>query len=126
VNVNTRSLNIALSKSMEEVTERLNTTHVEVYATRKDVVATFEIVKTIQNEADEERRKDMIRNVKAWLTYTDPATSHQAASKKCQPGTGQWLVNGVRFREWKRSRGSFMWLNGIRKLFDPDMQFPCF
>jgi len=113
---------MALSKSLDGVAEKLSTTHLEVHATRKDMIETFKIVKAMQEEAEQTKKKEVIKNLKTWLTYTDPATSHQAACRKWQPGTGEWLIDGIRFREWKRSRGSFMWLNGIRELLIPSMR----
>jgi hypothetical protein len=110
-----RTLNMALSKSIDGVAEKLSATQLEVHATRKDVVATFEAVKIIQDETEKEKRKNLIASVTTWLTHTDPDTSHQAAYRKRQPGTGQWLIYSIGFREWKRSHGAFMWLNGIRK-----------
>ncbi|KAL7789091.1 ankyrin repeat-containing domain protein [Trichoderma ceciliae] len=107
------TLNLTLNKALDGVTEKLDTTFVEVHATRNGVVSTLAVVKAIQSVAKEEKRKTLIKNISTWLTHADPATSHQAASRKRQNGTGQWLLNGVRFREWKRSRGSFLWLFGI-------------
>ncbi|KAM0669460.1 hypothetical protein ACQRIT_004580 [Beauveria bassiana] len=107
------SLSKALGRSLDEVAEKISTTQLEVRATQQGVIATFEAVKAIQKDVDEEDKKNMIRDLTVWLTYADPAASHQAAHRKRQPGTGTWLINGVRFREWKRRRGSFMWLKGI-------------
>ncbi|RYO93373.1 hypothetical protein DL762_001072 [Monosporascus cannonballus] len=107
------TLNMALSKSLDEVGEKLSATQLEVNATREGVMATFDLIKAMQEEANEEKKKQMIRDVTTWLTYTDPATSHQAAYRKRQPGTGQWLIDNVGFGEWKRSPGSFIWLKGI-------------
>ncbi|KAM3479755.1 hypothetical protein MY8738_005313 [Beauveria namnaoensis] len=107
------SLSKALGRSLDEVAEKISTTQLELRATQQGVIATFEAVKAIQKDVDEEDKKNMIRDLTVWLTYADPAASHQAAHRKRQPGTGTWLINGVRFREWKRRRGSFMWLKGI-------------
>jgi len=112
-----------LSKSLDGVAENLSATQLDVQATKEGVIATLKVVNAMQEDADEEKRKQMIRNVTTWLTYTDPTTSHQAANRKRQSGTGQWLINGVKFREWKRSRGSFMWLKGIRELSASSTQF---
>jgi hypothetical protein len=110
-----RALNMALSKSLSGVAEKLSATQVEVHATREGVVATLEAMGKMQKEAEKLRVERTRQSLVTWLKYTDPTTSHQAAQKKRQPGTGEWLLESIRFREWKRTRGSFMWLNGIRE-----------
>jgi hypothetical protein len=49
-----------------------------------------------------------------WLSTTDPSSNHHAACRKHQHRTGEWLINRVDFKEWKRTRNSLIWLYGIR------------
>jgi hypothetical protein len=84
---------------LSAVAEKLSDTHLEVHATRTSVIATFEVVSKMQEETEQEKKREMIKTLTTWLAYTDPATSHQAAYRKWQPGTEQWLIDGVRFRE---------------------------
>jgi hypothetical protein len=49
-----------------------------------------------------------------WLHTTDPSSNHRAACGKHQPSTGDWFIKGPDMEEWKRTRGSLIWLYGIR------------
>ncbi|KIX08660.1 uncharacterized protein Z518_03317 [Rhinocladiella mackenziei CBS 650.93] len=47
-----------------------------------------------------------------WLCIPDPSTNYHAALQKRHPKTGQWLLNGQQFADWKNSTTSLMWLHG--------------
>ncbi|KAK4936029.1 hypothetical protein LTR10_023024 [Elasticomyces elasticus] len=47
-----------------------------------------------------------------WLNIPDPSTNYHAALQKRHPDTGQWLVDGEHFVDWKGSTSSLMWLHG--------------
>lgn len=45
------------------------------------------------------------------LAAPDPSSNHNAACKKRQPDTGNWLINGDAFVEWK-TKPFLLWLHG--------------
>ena len=51
-----------------------------------------------------------------WLSTTDPSVNFHASCRKCQPETGQWLINRPDFKYWRGVSNSFLWLYGIREL----------
>lgn len=44
--------------------------------------------------------KEADRNILEWLTPVDYSQQHNIFYKKCQPGTGQWLLNKAEFKSW--------------------------
>jgi hypothetical protein len=51
-----------------------------------------------------------------WMYPLPFNTKHQYVStKRKEPGTGLWLLKDPRFITWTSTRGSFLWLHGIRK-----------
>jgi hypothetical protein len=106
-----------MNKTLDKMTQQLNVTQLDVFLTKQDTSATRENVAAMQKESAEKQRKESRKNVTDWLSVSDcnPSSNFQAALKRHEPGTGQWLLDGVRFRQWKRTRRSFMWLYGIRK-----------
>ncbi len=51
--------------------------------------------------------------ISRWLKGADSTTNHNAARKKHEPGTGDWLFNSDKFQAWTDGDGNFMWLHGI-------------
>ena len=60
----------------------------------------------------DQKRQDIYK----WLAAPDPYANHFASRKKCQPRTGNWLLNSKKFEYWLSSSKPFLWLYGIRKL----------
>jgi ankyrin repeat domain-containing protein 50 len=50
-----------------------------------------------------------------WLSITDPSLNHNAACKKHQPTTGEWLIRRGEFEKWKNMLNSHLWLCGNGK-----------
>ena len=71
-----------------------------------DVRDTMHKIQEIKKEKQEER-------MVLWLRSTDPSTNHIAACKEHHNGTGSWLLESRKFRQWLVSKGQFIWLNGI-------------
>ncbi|KAG8753175.1 hypothetical protein FRC14_006356 [Serendipita sp. 396] len=77
---------------------------------------TLNIEKSVNNVSDQledmkasEYRKEVLR----WFKGADPTTNHNAARKKHEPGTGEWLLDSEEFRVWMQEARKIMWLNGI-------------
>ena len=47
------------------------------------------------------------------LSPTNPSIHHHYACKKCQRGTGNWLLQRAEYLEWTARGGSILWINGI-------------
>ena len=67
----------------------------------------------LQSSTDNTRQK---KELKEWLSASDPSISFNFASKKRQPGTGLWFKQRGYFKEWQETPGSFFWLYGMGKL----------
>jgi hypothetical protein len=53
-------------------------------------------------------------NVLKWIARSDLcSSSHKAARKQCQLGTGNWFLQGQIYQNWRKKPGSFLWLHGI-------------
>ncbi|KAH9880790.1 hypothetical protein IAQ61_001084 [Plenodomus lingam] len=49
----------------------------------------------------------------SWLGAPDPSTNYHKADKQRQTGTGLWLLKSAKFKDWKESAASQLWLYGI-------------
>lgn len=104
-----------MNKTLSKIAQKLDTTQSDIDHISKDVSATLETLTATKKDNAEKEGRETLKKVIKWLSVTDPSSNLQAASGKHEPGTGQWLLDGIRFREWKRTKKSFMWLYGIRK-----------
>jgi hypothetical protein len=61
---------------------------------------------------------DTHNNLKEWLQCDNLAdvsrSDRDAASKRCGD-TGLWLLECAEFKEWIYTRGSLLWVEGIRQ-----------
>ncbi|OQV10804.1 NACHT domain-containing protein isoform 2, partial [Cladophialophora immunda] len=89
---------MALSRAIHEDLETVREQN-EQLCTRMD---------RLQIRADQELQDKLSK----WLNIPDPSTNYHAALQKRHPETGQWLLSGQRFTEWKSSTSSLMWLHG--------------
>ncbi|CUS12929.1 unnamed protein product, partial [Tuber aestivum] len=48
-----------------------------------------------------------------WLNVVDPTSSYSSALAVREPGTGNWLLAGGEYKDWKGDRGGVLWLYGI-------------
>ncbi|QSZ37573.1 hypothetical protein DSL72_008671 [Monilinia vaccinii-corymbosi] len=51
--------------------------------------------------------------IKLISPYDPSQTHHQVATKLRQAGTGQWFIDGEKFKEWLEPKASRLWLYGI-------------
>jgi len=68
----------------------------------------------VRTDAVTEKALETRNKIIGWLANTDPSSSHYAACKKHQAGTGKWFVEGPGMEKWKR-QNSLLWLYGIRQ-----------
>ena len=72
---------------------------------------------TDESPLDEERQK-MLRtlgdiNARKW---------QDSNIRLRQPGTGVWFTDGAEFKSWLSEDKSKLWINGIRKSFEPSVR----
>ena len=49
-----------------------------------------------------------------WISQSDFTTDyHRSACEQREPHTGNWFIKGSRYKEWRDTPGSFLWLHGI-------------
>lgn len=76
-------------------------------------VVTSEAISKIGSQIDDLQIREERRLIAEWLRGADPSTNHNAARKKHEPGTGDWLLNLKDFETWKDGEGGVLWLYGI-------------
>ncbi|KAH8623087.1 hypothetical protein IG631_22244 [Alternaria alternata] len=64
-------------------------------------------------ETREQNLKERRLHIRSWLIAPDPSTNYHKAHKQRQADTGLWLLESPKFREWKESAASRLWLYGI-------------
>nr|POF14311.1 hypothetical protein CFP56_03335 [Quercus suber] len=50
------------------------------------------------------QQSDRFRKIADWLGPPDPWTNHQSARKRCELGTGSWLLQSDEYQKWKVDR----------------------
>jgi hypothetical protein len=58
-------------------------------------------------------QEERLSKICSWLSAPDPSTNYHKAHKQRQAKTGLWLLESVKFAEWKESAASRLWLYGI-------------
>jgi hypothetical protein len=58
-------------------------------------------------------QEERLGKICSWLSAPDPSTNYHKAHKQRQADTGLWLLESVKFTEWKESAASRLWLYGI-------------
>ncbi|KAI0292485.1 hypothetical protein B0F90DRAFT_1671154 [Multifurca ochricompacta] len=53
----------------------------------------------------------LLKDVRNWLSPSDPSQSHNIARKAHHTGTSTWFIEGHTFAEWKNT-GSLLWIHG--------------
>jgi hypothetical protein len=97
----------------------LETTHIDKGIARIDE-GVAELMQTVTKSKTDAADIQALRKrteVINWLATTSPSLNHIAASKKHQPGTGRWFVEGSCMESWKKPN-SMLWLHGIRKQYN--------
>jgi ankyrin repeat domain-containing protein 50 len=62
---------------------------------------------------DDMRDREERSKILSWLRGSDPSTNYNAARKKHEKGTGDWLLRSEQFQTWQDGDGGVMWLHGI-------------
>jgi hypothetical protein len=107
IDLKRRDLAMHINKSVTELRQEYATTQIDVAAIRTGVAATQADISARQ--MDEYRRR-----IIQWLSTVDPSSNHNAAWKKHQPTTGEWLIKRPDFEEWEKTGGLLLLLCGIR------------
>jgi hypothetical protein len=60
------------------------------------------------------RNGKLKQEIVGWLFHgNDHETSHSAARKQHEVGTGKWFIESEEYSRWKDEQNSFLWLYGI-------------
>lgn len=59
-----------------------------------------------------EREASKVRALRRWLSAPDPSINLDAALRKREPGTGQWLLNDHSYERWRSGESASLWLHG--------------
>lgn len=51
--------------------------------------------------------------IMAWLSATHPSNKRNEVEQRRHPGSGGWLMDDTRYKTWKHTPGSFLWLSGM-------------
>ncbi|KAI9899441.1 hypothetical protein N3K66_005902 [Trichothecium roseum] len=51
--------------------------------------------------------------VMKWLRAAHPSNKRNAVEQRRYPGSGRWLMDDTRYKTWKCTPGSFLWLSGM-------------
>ncbi|CUS15227.1 unnamed protein product, partial [Tuber aestivum] len=71
--------------------------------------ATTKTVTRVLRKLDENKYQE----VQKWLNVVDPTSNYSSALSLREPGTGNWLLQGNEYIDWKGGRGGVLWLHGI-------------
>jgi ankyrin repeat domain-containing protein 50 len=56
-----------------------------------------------------EKRQKILR----WLSSVDVSRNHTEACNRCEPYTGNWLLQSTAFQDWLNGQQRFVWIQGI-------------
>lgn len=93
------SLRENISRANEALQQVASTTLIRQNTAFQDTINQFYM---------KEGSKEIIR----WLDSPSPASSHRNASAKHREATGAWLLDDVKFSEWKSHPSSVLWIQG--------------
>ena len=65
------------------------------------------------NKSRSQSQEKWLGKMCKWLTAPDPSTNYHKAHKQRQAETGLWLLESAKFKKWKESAASRLWLYGI-------------
>ncbi|CUS12884.1 unnamed protein product, partial [Tuber aestivum] len=54
-----------------------------------------------------------LQELQRWFNVVDPSSNYSSALKLREDGTGNWLLRGREYIDWKASRSGLLWLHGI-------------
>jgi hypothetical protein len=67
----------------------------------------------LKHKGRSQDQEEKLSKICSWLSAPDPSTNYHKAHKQRQAETGLWLLESVKFAEWKESAASRLWLYGI-------------
>ncbi|KAJ4859748.1 ankyrin repeats (3 copies) domain-containing protein [Trichoderma breve] len=83
----------------EEIMQNWGTTNISISSLQK----------VIQDANEQRGRQDLL----SWLSNADPTLFYNTNRDMHENGTGEWLLQeSPKFRAWKDSSGSFLWIHG--------------
>ncbi|KAI0292469.1 hypothetical protein B0F90DRAFT_277085 [Multifurca ochricompacta] len=81
-------------------------------ASTDDIQYALVIVQRLASDIiDKSKRDQSLKDVRTWLSPSDPSKSHNIAREVYHTGTGTWFIQGNTFTEWKNT-GSLLWIHG--------------
>lgn len=93
-------------KECDEVEER----HRE---TINDLTVIGANISDLQKAIDDANKRDDRKEFLGWLCDVDPSQLYNSACRKHEDGTSEWLtLRNERFKDWRDSQHSFLWLHG--------------
>ncbi|ROW16110.1 hypothetical protein VPNG_01962 [Cytospora leucostoma] len=93
------------ASEISAVVGRLNTSIEDWAETQRRQLKELESIR--KSQQDNERLQLLV-----WLSKADPSTNYNTATKKKEPGTGEWFLASDAFTNWLEAAG-FVWLHGI-------------
>lgn len=104
-----RLYNRTAHAKLDECGERLKQLLVDL---QKPIMRTDSRVAALFDGLNESERSDILN----WLSSIQYEKNHRTAREERTDGTGKWLLEHDRFRDWRRSSSStILWLHGIRR-----------
>lgn len=73
---------------------------------------TSEVMHHVVRDVNRSKREKWQKDIRSWLSPTDPSINHKIACELRHMGTMAWFIRGDT-SEWKWSKpGSFLWIHG--------------
>jgi hypothetical protein len=67
----------------------------------------------LKHKGRSQDQEEKLSKICSWLSAPDPSTNYHKAHKQRQAETGLWLLESAKFKDWKQSAASRLWLYGI-------------
>ncbi|KAI0292472.1 hypothetical protein B0F90DRAFT_277163 [Multifurca ochricompacta] len=81
-------------------------------ASTDDIQYSLVIIQRLASDIiDKPKRDHLLKDIRTWLSPSDPSKCHNIMRKAHHGGTGTWFIEGDRFTEWK-DNGSLLWIHG--------------
>ena len=75
---------------------------------------TLKVILAIQDSVQTMIISEKHDKILKWLNLSiEPSTNHNAARKKHQPATGDWLLESELFTAWTKATSASLWLHGL-------------
>ncbi|KAH9172792.1 ankyrin repeat-containing domain protein [Lactarius sanguifluus] len=83
----------------------------ETSGLQDDTKATKTMIKEVTDKMDARDWKEMLLDLKGWLSPSDPSTNYAIGLRDLHKETATWFLEGRIFQEWY-SMGSLLWIHG--------------